>query len=240
VRIPRYWARATDTTEGPARRRFRLETWGWSDRSVSEALEVARRRLADVAARIASGDLTRKYPYGERPLREEIVRTLAPDEAIVTRNRYGALVLNTARVPFIDVDAPEPQPEWFRKLRGLFARRPLVTRELLEALGSDPRFVKLCAVQESFRARLTPKPWRCDVSLPPGQHPREDTALRARVEEWLRGYEAASEHFATCRFIEHAGPDHRARGGALCSRRARPRHESAHAAAAGVTSDHLG
>lgn len=242
--------------EGPKRRPYRLESWGWSDRSVAAALEVARRRLSDVAARIASGDLSRKYPYGERPLREEILRTFgetgAPNEAVVTRNRYGALVLNTARVPFIDVDAPDPEPDWFRKLRALFGRRlpetpdavleriraacrryerhgfriyrtrsgfrvlatdllldptSASTRELLDAFGSDPRFVRLCAVQETFRARLTPKPWRCDRSLPPGQHPREDAAARARFEEWLRGYESACERFATCRFLESVGSE---------------------------------
>ena len=256
MRIPRYWTRATDTVEGPRRRRYRLESWGWSDRSVAEALQVARRRLSEVAARVASGDLSRKYPYGERPLREEIVRTLggvgAADEAVVTRNRYGAQVLNTARVPFIDVDAPDPEPDWFRKLRALFGRRlpetpdavleriraacrrharhgfriyrtrsgfrviatdllldptSESTRALLADFGSDPRFMQLCAVQQSFRARLTPKPWRCDCSMPPGQHPREDAPLRARFDAWLRGYETACERFATCRFLEQIGPE---------------------------------
>ena len=34
------------------------------------------------------------------------------------------------------------------------------TRQLLEELGADPKYVLLCRVQNSFRARLTPKPWR--------------------------------------------------------------------------------
>ena len=34
-------------------------------------------------------------------------------------------------------------------------------RELLEALGSDPLYIRLCRGQHCFRARLTPKPWRC-------------------------------------------------------------------------------
>jgi len=30
-------------------------------------------------------------------------------------------------------------------------------------LRSDPEYVKLCRIQECYRARLTPKPWRwCD------------------------------------------------------------------------------
>jgi len=34
------------------------------------------------------------------------------------------------------------------------------TRPLLEELGADPKYVLLCRVQKTFRARLTPKPWR--------------------------------------------------------------------------------
>jgi hypothetical protein len=34
------------------------------------------------------------------------------------------------------------------------------TRQLLEELGADPKYVLLCRVQKTFRARLTPKPWR--------------------------------------------------------------------------------
>jgi hypothetical protein len=93
--------------EGPKRRRYRLESWGWSDGSVAEALQVARRRLSEVAARIASGDFSRKYPYGQRRC-AGIVRTLGSARGRRHAHRYGALVLNTARVPFIDVDAPEP------------------------------------------------------------------------------------------------------------------------------------
>jgi hypothetical protein len=32
---------------------------------------------------------------------------------------------------------------------------------LMRFLRADPDYVRLCAVQECYRARLTPKPWRC-------------------------------------------------------------------------------
>ena len=35
------------------------------------------------------------------------------------------------------------------------------TNTILEAAGSDPAFTHLCRLQKSFRARLTPKFWRC-------------------------------------------------------------------------------
>src|SRR5262245_43793457 len=104
MRIPRYWAKTSGSAETPNGESQPVGTWGWSNESVADALATARRRLGELTARIARGEFGRPYPYGERPLREEIVRTVgtadAPD-AIVTRNRYGALVLNTARVPFI-------------------------------------------------------------------------------------------------------------------------------------------
>lgn len=37
------------------------------------------------------------------------------------------------------------------------------TSRIMELLGADPLYVKLCERQECFRARLTPKPWRCGM-----------------------------------------------------------------------------
>jgi hypothetical protein len=77
----------------------------------------------------------------------------------------------------------------------------------MRATGADPAYAKLCKVQGSFRARLTPKPWRCGSSTPPGRHPRSDADLRARFAEWLGDYERASSRYATCRFVETVGSD---------------------------------
>jgi hypothetical protein len=102
-----------------------------------------------------------------------------------------------------------PHPLRLPRARHRPAARPKSARarELLASFGADPRFIALCGVQESFRARLTPKPWRCDCALPPGQHPREDPQARERFAAWLRAYEAACEPFASCRFLESAGPE---------------------------------
>src|SRR5258708_17287312 len=34
------------------------------------------------------------------------------------------------------------------------------SEEVLKEFGADPLYVRLCKMQQSFRARLTPKPWR--------------------------------------------------------------------------------
>lgn len=83
-----------------------------------------------------------------------------------------------------------------------------VAKSALNALHSDKRFVNLCAIQACFRARVSPKYWRMGYkpknSLPKSKwpFPPEHRALR---EQWVVGYEAMSEKFASCRFIEQLG-----------------------------------
>jgi hypothetical protein len=250
MRLPRYWVRTEGTATAPDGRPFKLNLWGWSQESESDARAAAERRRADLAARIARGETLHAYAYGERALREERVRVLGDDRdpaAVVTRNRHGALVLNASRVPFIDIDAPEsPRPaslfsvfgpkkpaadtlldgirqscarhalQSFRVYRTKAGYRVLVTdmtlepaseaaRSLLQSFGADPAFVTLCRVQESFRARLTPKPWRCGCPSPPVGFPRPDAASQSAFADWLRQYESRSQSFATCQFVESIG-----------------------------------
>jgi hypothetical protein len=77
---------------------------------------------------------------------------------------------------------------------------------VMRVVGADPSFVQLCKVQDSFRARLTPKPWRIGQSAPPGDFPREGRQQQA-FDEWLRRYDRAAASSATCRFIESIGGD---------------------------------
>lgn len=95
---------------------------------------------------------------------------------------------------------------------GVFDPCANTTQDLMESLGADPAYRRLCSVQHCFRARLTPKPWRCGQPMPPGRHPREDGALVADFEQWRRRYDAACEAKATCRYLESI-PDDRIDGG---------------------------
>jgi hypothetical protein len=244
--IPRFWERTRGEATDPEGKRYALTIWGWSQESVSEALGVAERRLRESVARITRGEAGGDYAYGRNPLREEIVREIGDGGgATITRNRYGALVLNTATFAFIDIDTEESGPG-LSKLFGFFRKssedpalvrireacaannrysyriyrtrrgfRLLVTtasldpkssatEALLKAFGADPAFTTLCRIQGSFRARLTPKPWRVDCPLPPGQHPRDPGAGRD-FDLWRARYEAASKGFATCQFVEGIG-----------------------------------
>ena len=248
MQIPRHWARVKGATEDPSGKPYALSVWGWSANSKAEAAQVAERRLAEARARIGRGAPRHEaYFYGKTPLREEIVRAIGGDgSAVVTRNRYGALVLNAARVPFIDVDLPESGG---LGLRALFGKRPdpaaavldrvreacarargasfriyrtaagfrvLATdltldpqsaraEELLAGFGADPFFTKLCKLQASFRARLTPKPWRCGCLSPSTPYPREDAGAQRKHEAWRSEYEAAIRSKATCSLVESVG-----------------------------------
>lgn len=77
----------------------------------------------------------------------------------------------------------------------------------MRAVGADPSFIQLCKVQESFRARLTPKPWRVGHTAPPGNFPREEEWQQEAFEKWLQKYGRAVASRATCQFLETIGGD---------------------------------
>ncbi len=79
-------------------------------------------------------------------------------------------------------------------------------RGLMTSVGADDAFVRLCGTQKTFRARLTPKPWRCGATEPPNQFPRESLDERRCFDEWLTQYERACTHRATCQFLGQIGP----------------------------------
>jgi hypothetical protein len=80
-------------------------------------------------------------------------------------------------------------------------------RNLMDSVGADDAFVRLCSEQNTFRARLTPKPWRCGADQPPNQFPRENAEEENRFIEWLSRYEFACRDRATCQFLGTVGPE---------------------------------
>lgn len=257
MKIARYWERADMEIPGQDGFPFPITGWGWSETSREEAAQRARDSVQNIASRLTSGKgFPDAYSYLSRPRREEIVEELTNDEgeliAFITRNHYGALVLNTASLMFIDVDVPVENPGsgFFRSIKQLFgkpavspadlirarirdaaARFPSMTFrvyrtlagfriavmnkrispnsteavELFNAFGSDPLYVTLCRNQESFRARLTPKHWRCGIEKPLTNFPYETPEARSLFANWKAKYERDSSGFATCHFIEQIG-----------------------------------
>lgn len=258
MRIPPYWSKGTYTGTDRNGRDETFGAWGWSFDSLAGAESDAVARAERVFERIANGVEPDTYDYVDRPLREEIIDRLGEGDGeigIITRNRYGAMVLNSASVCFVDIDFPQVRAqgladrigllfskqkrqqrqadiqdatlmlvrEWAARnpqrsfrlyrtaagLRLLFTDRlydPTAskTSELLAELKSDWRYRKLTEKQACFRARLTPKPWRCRCKRPPGRYPFDDGSQEA-YRKWLKNYEEKSQEYATCRLLESIG-----------------------------------
>lgn len=232
--------------------------WRWSHRSLDEALTLAEQAARKLADRFRAGDIPKHgYGYPDRPFREPVLCELKNNAgevaAVVTRNSYGSLVLNTARVMFVDVDLPEPKPAggllkrlfgkpdlkpaadpakdaiakaemWSRNNPGWGWRiyrtrgglRLLATHALFEpetaasggvfdALGADTLYRQLCKTQKCFRARLTPKPWRCGAEKPPTRWPFSDAKAEARFNKWESAYQNTCRDWATCELIQTIG-----------------------------------
>lgn len=262
MRIPRFWAVVEGSDTGPHGERLFRRAWGWSMSSTAEALAVAQEQLRSALANLRSGTRPGGY-YPRKPLREPILDEVIVDgEQVlaVTRNRYGAQVLNTDRLLIADVDLPElDRPgggflrRWFRRSPeaadplaepppvverlGALARwaadnpglgvvvyrtasglRVFVTGidepatsahgdGILAELGADPIYRELCRAHGTFRARLTPKPWRLPrLKAPRGSWPYADSNAELRFQRWLATYEATARDYAVCRRLAIYGP----------------------------------
>ncbi len=244
----RYWTRAQAEFPRSNDDPLRISARGWSD----ESLHAARNKALDIAGRVAERivaglAMRARYPYGDRPLPEPVIQEFSG--AVVTRNAYGVLVLNTDQMMFVDIDRKAAPARFSRMLSSLFGKskpapvdpvidqlsqitrrhnlgarlyetaagyRLIVTSEpfkagdpqaeaLLNEYQSDPLYIRLCRMQESFRARLTPKPWRCGYHKPSVDYPFETAREQVIAQQWETKYKSKSAAFSTCRFISALG-----------------------------------
>ena len=89
--------------------------------------------------------------------------------------------------------------------QGLLAANSATARDVFAALGTDPLYQKLCQTQNCFRARLTPKPWRCGYSAKPPRWPWRDERAKAKFEKWEARCQEKSATWATCAFLRSIG-----------------------------------
>ena len=314
--IPRYWAAVHETHAFPGRGTFALTVNGASDVSVEDARHDARRRLDALVAAGGPGQRggsDHEY-YPSRRLPEELLEEVHDEDgtlvAAVTRNRYGAAVLNTDVLLISDVDLPpeitgrttsaDTRSAGVGKRPGLLSRllgggraerdvdngssgegrggaaeasgaaahgtdaasadlpdelggqgagergrahaqilesirefgrrhpdlgvrayrtrngfRLLVSgtgahpasdraRALMEEVRSDQLYMLLCRVHDTYRARLTPKPWRVGADRFESLGTR--SAKDPEHSDWVRRYGEASAQVAVCRLLEVTGP----------------------------------
>src|SRR5262249_13129913 len=118
MKFYKYWAKGTATVADV--HPWNVRAFGGSDVSMQEALQRANERAGRVAAALVNGQAPGSYGYDERPLREEIIEEIRDGGklvALITRNAYGSLVLNTNRVMFVDVDVYPPTMSFGEALR---------------------------------------------------------------------------------------------------------------------------
>ena len=327
--IPRHWAAVRETHIFPGQGPFALTIYGSSDLSLEDARRDARERMDALVA--AGGpeqvhDSGLEY-YPSRRLPEELLKEVHSEDgtliAAITRNRYGAAVLNTDALLICDVDLPEEDAGRARSKAGRAGKRPgllsrlfgggakhdaasevslngaaaggagssfsravsstggaggaigsageadgsrdvaglpdelggpgsgergrvhaeLLTsirdfgarhpelgvrayrtrhgfrllvsgadahpaseraRTLMAEVRSDPLYMLLCRVHDTYRARLTPKPWRVEVDRFESLGTR--TASAPEHQDWVRRYRDASAQVAVCRLLEVTGP----------------------------------
>ena len=244
TRFANFWAKGVS---GP------FMCWKFSNRSQEEAQKLADDRVLEIVEKFRKeGKPPKSYLYADQRLREPVISDL--HNAVISRNSYGCLILNTADVMFVDIDFPEIEtPGIFEKLiiliglkkalkndfetdiiknveqwtlqnigwgwrvyRTFAGIRLLATNEcfvpdspsvqqIFKDLNADSRYSILCKIQKCFRARLTPKPWRCNLPVPGARWPWASDKEANAFDIWEAVYVKRSAEFATCRLIKLIG-----------------------------------
>jgi hypothetical protein len=258
MKISKYWYKENQLAKDNEDNVFNLNCWAGSNVSVEDAQEKARARIQKWTTRLAQGlsiggdnnsDADYEYQTGE--IREELLEEIYNEDqrliAALTRNRYGALVLNTDTLVIADVDIKsktigEIFAGWFGKkvdkraqclaqIKACYQHYPHLnfiiyqtyagfrvmitghhhspaatqTAALFKELAADELYARLCRVQDCFRARLSPKPWRCQATVPPHRFPRLTEEQQTAFANWQRDYETRSQKYAVCYKIEQLG-----------------------------------
>lgn len=264
MKVAKYWARESTSAKDIKGYKYHLVSWSGSNLDLAEAKTKAIEKLEGWKTLLKKGRPLGDYPYADKDtIREELLTEQFDGKgnlvAAITRNRYGALVLNSANTLFADVDLPvqhRKNPSFFNGLLSFFRKSEkgkdnsqneredyrkqfaefhnqnpeLVLRvyetyagfrliilnklfdplseeahSILKQLNSDELYIRLCRSQECFRARLTPKPWRCNFKAPPNNYPREDVKTEEKHLRWLQVYEDKAKDYGVCQLVEEFG-----------------------------------
>ncbi len=156
MRTSRHWVQIEGTlpTDDP---QSRVKVVAGSNVSEADAREEAERRLIWLRRKVM-GERQPPEIY-EAEIREQVLETLS-DRAVVTRNRYGARVLNCEVLPILDVDNP-PSAWWQMFARQTDAWRLAQMQKTLTALAEhhhqDGLGFRLYATAKGFRVVVVGK-----------------------------------------------------------------------------------
>jgi len=110
--IPDFWDEYKETRKILGKKKITVSRFGWSDTNQSDARVHAEKRVDEAFQQLADGsDIERReqrvsYNGSDGvPIREEIIQFHG--DAVLSRNIYGSLCLNTPDVVFADIDFGE-------------------------------------------------------------------------------------------------------------------------------------
>lgn len=125
MKFAKYWSEAFVNVDRSFFGSNKISTWGASNESQDQAGVNASERAERLKQLISRGfDALREYEYWNGYIREEVIEEILDRDGrilgVLTRNSYGATVLNTESVLFGDIDVSEPG--LFSKLLQLFGQ----------------------------------------------------------------------------------------------------------------------
>lgn len=112
MKFAKYWKDVTVNVPQGIFGRDTITVWGASDDSPDDAGTAAEKRASNFSMMLAKGiEALRDYEYCSGFVREEVLSEIEAEDGrvigVLTRNNYGAVILNTEPVFFGDIDIQE-------------------------------------------------------------------------------------------------------------------------------------
>ena len=202
------------------------------------SVEDARRKAQEKAEKVNRKIKGEKHLFDEyeAEIREEILQII-DDHSAITRNRYGAQVLNAEHLLILDIDKPKPSFGDFFKKKDLAQDKRKIF-DMVRKLAVTPKYqgARVVVSGEDFDAR-DPETGRimsefnCDqlymtlcqkqrcfrARLTPKPHRMKIRRYKIQfpregedreLQRWLADYERESRGYNVCKFIEQMGTRH--------------------------------
>ena len=202
------------------------------------SVEDARRKAQEKAEKVNRKIKGEKHLFDEyeAEIREEILQII-DDHSAITRNRYGAQVLNAEHLLILDIDKPKPSFGDFLKKKDLAQDKRKIF-DMVRKLAVTPKYqgARVVVSGEDFDAR-DPETGRimsefnCDqlymtlcqkqrcfrARLTPKPHRMKMRRYKIQfpregedpeLQRWLADYERESRGYNVCKFIEQMGTRH--------------------------------
>jgi hypothetical protein len=113
MKFAKYWSEVSVAVDEAIFGTNKVSAWGASNEGQEQAGISAQERAIRLVQLLSRGvDALREYEYWNGYIREGVLDEVTDREgrvlAVLTRNSYGAVVLNTESVLFGDIDVAEP------------------------------------------------------------------------------------------------------------------------------------